>query len=426
MHLAEIAKHRQRARAILEENTRGGYTVPCKGLYPFQWNWDSVFVALGWATFDEARAWLEIETLLEGQWQNGMVPHIVFHQHSDTYFPGAKAWGVKQTPPTSSVSQPPILAEGCLLLYQGAKDKKAAKQKLRALYPKICAYHRWWQTERVARGGKIEELPVSLHPWESGMDNSPAWDAVLAHVPEIGETFIRQDTDHVAAEQRPTDDEYRHYLYLVKFFKDSHFAKDRMLQSPYLVYDIGILSLLYRSGQALGKIATLLGLASDADALRLQHLQEKIQLAIAYLWANGIFHSYDINANRLIDVETSAAFLTLYAGLANPQQAASMHTKIEEWLARSNYGLPSVDPGAPYFESQRYWRGPVWLHMNWMIALGLQAYHYHSTAERLRQASVALIQKSGFAEYYDPISGQGCGGLDFSWPAAVALFWLYQ
>ena len=56
----------EQARAILRRNDRGGYTVPTDRLYPFQWNWDSAFVALGWGTFDEARAWQEIFSLLKG------------------------------------------------------------------------------------------------------------------------------------------------------------------------------------------------------------------------------------------------------------------------------------------------------------------------------------------------------------------------
>ena len=40
-----------KAKTILTENDQGGYTIPTKGLYPYQWNWDSVFVALGFATF---------------------------------------------------------------------------------------------------------------------------------------------------------------------------------------------------------------------------------------------------------------------------------------------------------------------------------------------------------------------------------------
>ncbi|MCU0912064.1 MAG: hypothetical protein MUE98_12170, partial [Rhodobacteraceae bacterium] len=80
------------AIAILKENDRGTYTVPTKGLYPFQWNWDSCLTALGQRHFDEARAWTEIETLFAHQWPDGMVPHIVFHQHDDGYFPGPDVW----------------------------------------------------------------------------------------------------------------------------------------------------------------------------------------------------------------------------------------------------------------------------------------------------------------------------------------------
>ena len=44
------------ARETLARNDRGGYTVPNAAVYPFQWNWDSAFVAMGFASFDEDRA----------------------------------------------------------------------------------------------------------------------------------------------------------------------------------------------------------------------------------------------------------------------------------------------------------------------------------------------------------------------------------
>lgn len=87
------------AHDVLKLNDLGGYTVPTRGLYPFQWNWDAAITALGWlAAGDEARAWREVERLLEGQWDNGMVPHIVFHGDAETYFPGPEVWGVKRSP----------------------------------------------------------------------------------------------------------------------------------------------------------------------------------------------------------------------------------------------------------------------------------------------------------------------------------------
>jgi hypothetical protein len=79
-----------RAQEILRRNDRGGYTVPTHGLYPYQWNWDSAFVALGFAEFDRDRAWREIETLISAQWEDGMIPHIVFHQEDPGYFPPSR------------------------------------------------------------------------------------------------------------------------------------------------------------------------------------------------------------------------------------------------------------------------------------------------------------------------------------------------
>ena len=85
-------------RRVLRENDRGSYTVPTKGLYPFQWNWDSCFTALGLSHFDPGRAWTEIETLFAHQWDDGMVPHMVFHEAAPGYFPGPEVWSTGRTP----------------------------------------------------------------------------------------------------------------------------------------------------------------------------------------------------------------------------------------------------------------------------------------------------------------------------------------
>ena len=96
------------AGKILAENDKGGYTVPTHGLYPFQWNWDSCLTALGQAYFDEDRAWTEIETLFAHQWDDGMVPHIIFHELDDGYFPGPDVWNTGRKVPTSGITQPAV------------------------------------------------------------------------------------------------------------------------------------------------------------------------------------------------------------------------------------------------------------------------------------------------------------------------------
>ena len=119
----------EEARAILKANDRGGYTVPTAGLYPYQWNWDSVFAALGFAEHDIGRAWAEIETLFAGQWPNGMVPHILFHKVDPSYFPGPDVWKGVGPIPSSGISQPPIA--GTFIRWLLEMDESHAAQRSR-------------------------------------------------------------------------------------------------------------------------------------------------------------------------------------------------------------------------------------------------------------------------------------------------------
>ena len=74
------------AKKILLNNRRAGFTLPTNNkLYPAQWNWDSAFIALGYSHFNLNFALEEINTLLKGQWKDGMVPHILFHDKNTKY-----------------------------------------------------------------------------------------------------------------------------------------------------------------------------------------------------------------------------------------------------------------------------------------------------------------------------------------------------
>ena len=42
-------------------------------------------------------------------------------------------------------------------------------------------------------------------------------------------------------------------------------------------------------------------------------------------------------------------------------------------------------------------------------------------AARVRDDTRHLIEAAGFAEYFDPLTGHGAGGGDFSWTAAIYL-----
>jgi glycogen debranching enzyme len=404
----------ERAQATLRGNDRGGYTVPTARLYPFQWNWDSAFVAMGWASFDGPRAWDEMEWLLRGQWEDGLVPQIVFHAPSDDYFPGPDVWGIQRSPPTSGITQPPVLATAARHVWLATGDSA----RMAAMYPRLLLNHRWWEQ---ARDPGRTGLAATLHPWETGMDNSPAWDVALARVPlETVTRIVRRDTGHVDPSMRPRGEEYQRFIHLVDTFRGAGWDPARMLAvSPFRVADVGTNAILLRAERDLLSLAAEFG--TPAEVAEIEARIARKAAALAGLWSDalGQYVSRDLVDGTLIEVPTSAGFLPLFAG--ETAHAAELAAKLSLWQQRAPYLVPSTDPADPRFEAVRYWRGPVWAVVNWMIAEGLVAAGYAAEGARVNAATRALIEQAGLAEYFDPTNGAGAGGADFSWTAAIYL-----
>lgn len=153
----------------------------------------------------------------------------------------------------------------------------------------------------------------------------------------------------------------------------------------------------------------------------------RTQSAISTLWSAQEQYFYSRNAitDTLCDVKTNAGLLTLYAGLVTDVQANVMKHHAKSWAKASTFSMASTHPDSDKYEPQRYWRGPVWLHINWMIALDFEDYYAPETAEILKNDARALLDKTGYYEYFHADSGAGCGGGEFSWTAAIGLHWLF-
>ena len=209
--MSAAAREASPREAVLAANWTGGSTVPSRRQYPHQWGWDAAYIAIGWSWVDPARAAAELESLLRGQWPDGRVPHIVFHPEvpEDAYFPGPGVLGsdaASDGVATSGLTQPPLHARAALEVAQRTPDGDAASAFLRRVFARLAAQHAYLAGRRDAGGGGLAAI---VHPWESGLDDSPAWDAPLAAVelPAEGvEPYERRDRDHVdaarAAERR--------------------------------------------------------------------------------------------------------------------------------------------------------------------------------------------------------------------------------
>lgn len=424
----DIGDLNRQAEAILKQNDRGGYTIPTDGLYPFQWNWDSALVALGLATFDRDRAWQEIETLMGAQWDNGMVPHIVFWRDDEGYFPGSNEWGTNHSPATSGITQPPVVATIVRKLFDlpGQDSKGPADSRLDGLVAGLVnGLDRWHQWFANARDPEKRGLVAIIHPWESGRDNLPDWDKPLSFVDtsQVGD-YQRRDTQHIDADQRPKKADYDRYMALVKFGRDSDWddaiiAKD----SPFWVADVGMNAILRRAEHDLIYLADTLGKTDIAQRARAR--AARLDKGFEDLWSETLkgYVSLDLRRNEPADCLSAGSWLAFYAGEVPAERSATMIPLLEGWIDQVRFAIPSFDPAHGLFDSIRYWRGPAWAIINWMIADGVAEAGHKKLAERIRTDTETLIRTTGFYEYFCPLTGKGGGGDAFSWTAAMWLGW---
>jgi len=409
------------ATRVLARNWRGSYTVPAAGLYPHQWSWDSAFIAIGLRHISPRRAQQELDTIFSAQWGDGRLPQIVFNPRLDVqYSPGAAFWRSDLIPnsppvPTSGLIQPPNHALAALLVHQADPEASDRRRFLPRAYDRLRAWHGYLARRRTAASGLVHVV----HPWESGMDNSPYWDAPLAAIGDtFGEDIPRPDLDHADASHRPSNAEYGKYLSLAARYRD-HDCDDRDDGHPFVLEDPAVNALYARSEWALGQIAELLGRDPAPHVERAR----AITASLESLWVPelGCYVARDVVSGQLQRFRTVSGVAPLLIPDL-PHTAELLATLEGEHFALGRAALvPSHDLTAPTFDSARYWRGPSWFNTAWLIAEALHERGFAEEARGLASRMADLGLEHDFPEYVDPHSAEPRGTLRFSWTAALSL-----
>ena len=419
------------AKHIIQNNWRDGFTIPSSRLYPFQWMWDSGFVALGTASYDIKMALTEIEKMFSGQWENGMIPHILFHSENEkTYFPNFDFWdsqvnkGAPLFPKSSGITQPAVFGFILKDILQNHWGNSEVRDFVKKIYPQVVKYHRFLYNYRDPNN---EGIFFIYHPWESGRDNSPLWDEPMSKIdiqPGSIPKYNRRDTSIANADERPTQEQYDRYVYLLELGKKYNYdGKQIAEESPFLIQDNMMNAILIKSNDSLLEIASDLNLDSgqvqEWQGLSKSNYDEKFWNADL-----GTYVSYDLRHEKQMNHREIGGLIPLFAEIPDESKAAQLNAYLQDISSRGFYLCPSFDVDSPLFDSKRYWRGPIWPQMNWMVHKGLKTYGYEHTAEIVKSDLNTLIHKLGFYEYFESQKDvvetltKGYGGNNFSWTAS--------
>jgi hypothetical protein len=435
-HMAENTNLLEEATKVLEMNSRDSYTQPSHGLYPHQWLWDSCFVAIGLRHIDIKRAQTELQSLLRGQWKNGMIPNIIF-RNDPQYRTDRNIWRSWLNPnspndvKTTGITQPPMLAEAVVQV--GKKMALPERRRwYKKMYPALLAHHQWLYKDRDPHK---EGLVLQIHPWETGLDNTPPWTAEMhehqlpvwinlirrAHLSFLINMF-RRDAKSVPLDQRYETIESLILFDIQRRLRRKGYDINKILDHSLLsIEDLSFNCIFIRANEHLRDIAVTIKQELPEELIK---RMRKTEQELDQLWDDytNQYYSRDFITHRLLKIPTIATLMPLYAGCITKTRAEKLVKYLEnEQVFGPAYPIPSVPINSFWFQSKLYWQGPTWINMNWLIIDGLKRYGFNDHAEALRENTLDMIEKSGCYEYFDPLTGEPAGAANFSWTAALAI-----
>ena len=372
------------------------YTVPSPESYPFQWLWDSCFHAIALSHFSTEDAKQEIRSLFSAQFENGMLPHMIYRGDKKEMKLGEDFvsidWGRAST---STITQPPLIAEAVWNIFERDGDSAF----LRETYQPLCAFFDYLLSARDPRGNHLSGI---INPDESGEDNSPRFDGVLGLPPvqTLQENFASR-------------------LKLVEELRAGHFDAPCMKQF-FWVKDVPFNAMLARNLEILADIAGQLEMLDDVQKYADESGLVSRAMRERMFDGNFFWPTYGESYMK-IKLKTWAIFAPMYAGLLSDAECKHL---VDEHLLNaeefhSRFMVPTVSKSEETYDPEGFWRGSTWIGINWFVCKGLRRYGYRDLAEKIVESSVELLEQSGFREYYHPDTGAGLGAHDFTWGALI-------
>ena len=310
--------------------------APSKSYYVGSWQWDNFFHALAYRHVDARLAQDQLRILVDHQREDGMIPDAIHDEGTVTHL---------DFPVEADVTKPPLLAWAAWKLYEFDHDREFLDE----IYGPIKKWNNWWFEKNDLDGNGLCEY---LHPFSSGLDDSPLWDEGMP------------------------------------------------VESP----DLNTYLCLQQ--EALAKIAAEIGEPEEALqwSRRVETMAQRL-IDLRYDRKAGVF--WATHQGKPIRCLTPFNLFPLITGRLPEQIADRLVNHLmdpqEFW---SRFPLPTVAMNDPKFDPLQMWRGPSWANINYLMTEGLQRSGYPDLARQLRSRTLEMLSgQEDIYEYYHPVTG---------------------
>ncbi|SHM86920.1 amylo-alpha-1,6-glucosidase [Actinacidiphila paucisporea] len=169
----------------------------------------------------------------------------------------------------------------------------------------------------------------------------------------------------------------------------------------------------------LAELGKELGLTDEAE--RYLRTAESVQTALfEQLWSGSRFRARSPHTG---EASTSRSLLDLMPIVLGERLPREVSDRLADRIAShlTPYGLATEHPDSPHYESDGYWRGPIWAPSTVLIEDGLRRAGHTGLADEVSRRFRGLCERSGFAENFDALTGEGLRDRAYTWTASSYL-----
>lgn len=191
------------------------------------------------------------------------------------------------------------------------------------------------------------------------------------------------------------------------------FDQDRVVESADLATFLAI------QLDVLAELADGLGQPDDAASWTAASKRLR-EAALDDLWDGDRFTTYAPLSGRRGRAESLLTALPIIDGATLPRHVLDALARQIGGLL-TDYGPATEPPSSDCYESDGYWRGPIWAPSTLLVEDGLRQGGYVELADDVSARFRRLCEESGFAENFDALSGKGLRDRAYTWTAATYL-----
>lgn len=390
-----------------------------------QWLWDSGAHMIVWSQRNVSNAILDLRTMLQIQRSDGFIPEEIFWSERNA-IENIGILTQYSNVNYTDITQMPVLPYSLRAIYAATQDREVLAE---FLYP-LVKYFTWWRETRDMGDG----LVVAIHNWETGLDASPAYDPAF-HV------YITEVNQSSWAKLYP---KFHQTIHTYRFMYDWNVSAilsrteppplNDVIDTWFMMKDLA-LNCVYSSGwRVLSELAAAIGDKETADYCASEAKRSSAAIQ-SKMWSDeqqrfqSMYTDWDGLDKHSIANTVQNLFPLLLDDLPPDRVAAIVSELKDTNKFAAPYSIPTVAMDDPQFcadfDADLMWRGPVWGFTNWFLLEGLGLHDETTLQEEILRKWVALVDKSGIYEMYNPLTGEPYGpeGLGMS---TLVCDWIYR